>query len=47
MKKITALILAVMFVLLSCTHQENLSGDEKEKYWKAKRQYDAGQRGGP
>jgi len=47
MKKIIALILAGMFFLLSCAHQDNLSDEEKEKYRKARQRYDAGQRGGP
>jgi len=47
MKKIIALILAGMFFLLSCAHQDNLSDEEKEKYRRARQRYDAGQRGGP
>ncbi len=47
MKKIIALILAGMFLVLSCANQKNLSEEEKEKYRKARQRYDAGQRGGP
>ena len=47
MKKIIALILAGMFFLISCAHQDNLSDEEKEKFRKARQRYDAGQRGGP
>ena len=46
MKKIIALILAGMFFLLSCAHQDNLSDEEKEKFRNARQRYDAGQRGG-
>ena len=46
MKKIIPLILAGMFFLLSCAHQDNLTEEEKDKYRDAKRRYDAGQRGG-
>ena len=46
MKKIIALILASMFLVLSCAHQKNLSDEEKEKFRKARQRYDAGQRGG-
>ena len=46
MKKLIALILAGMFFLISCAHQENLTDEEKAKYRDAKRRYDAGQRGG-
>jgi len=46
MKKIIALILAGMFLVLSCAHQKNLSEEEKEKFRKARQRYDAGQRGG-
>ena len=47
MKKIIAFIMAAAFFLLSCAHQQNLTEEEKEAYRKAKRRYDAGQRGGP
>jgi hypothetical protein len=46
MKKIIALILAGMFLVLSCANQKNLSEEEKEKYRNARQRYDAGQRGG-
>jgi hypothetical protein len=46
MKKAIPLILAGMFFLLSCAHQENLTEEEQQKYRDAKRRYDAGQRGG-
>jgi len=45
MKKIIALILAGMFLVLSCAHQDNLSDEEKEKYRKARQRYNAGQAG--
>ena len=47
MKKLITLILAAMFFLLSCAHQNNLTDEEKEKYRKSRQRYDAGQRGGP
>jgi hypothetical protein len=47
MKKLIALALAGIFILLSCAHQKELSEEEKEKYRKARRTYEAGQRGGP
>ena len=45
MKKIIALILASMFLLLSCANQKNLSAEEKEKFRNARQRYDAGQAG--
>ena len=45
MKKIIALILAGMFFLLSCAHQDNLSDEEREKNRKGMQRYNAGQRG--
>ncbi len=47
MRKLIAFILASIFFLLSCVHQDNLSEEDKEKYRKARMKYDAGQRGGP
>ena len=45
MKKVIPLILAGMFFLLSCAHQDNLNDEEKQNYRDAKRRYDSGQRG--
>jgi len=45
MKKLIAVLLVSIFVLLSCAHQDNLSEEEKEAYRRAKMRYDAGQRG--
>jgi hypothetical protein len=45
MKKIITPILAGMFFLISCAHQDNLTEEEKAKYRQSKRQYDSGQRG--
>ena len=47
MKNLIALILAGTILIVSCAHQNNLSEEEKEKYRRSKRTYDAGQRGGP
>ena len=47
MKKIIALIIVGMVLMVSCAHQQDLSKDDMSKYRKAKQRYDAGQKGGP
>ena len=47
MKKLIALMLAGTILIISCAHQDNLSEEDKEKYRRSKKTYDAGQRGGP
>lgn len=47
MKKIAALVIAGVFIFLSCAHQKALTPEEKEEYRRANAVYRAGQRGGP
>ena len=47
MKKLIALLLAGVVIILSCAHQKDLSEEEKAKYRRTREVYDAGQRGGP
>ena len=47
MKKCIAMLTASILLLLSCSHWENLSEEEKEKYRQSRLRYEAGQRGGP
>jgi hypothetical protein len=47
MKKLIALLLASVVIILSCAHQKDLSEEEKTKYHRAREVYNAGQRGGP
>jgi PBP1b-binding outer membrane lipoprotein LpoB len=47
MKKIIALIIVGVVLLVSCAHQQDLSEDDISKYRKARQRYDAGQKGGP
>ena len=46
MKKIVALVLAGIFLFLSCAHQKEMTEEEKEKFRRSKAMYDRGQRSG-